>query len=264
MGNIEDVRRYWDSRPCNIRHSTAPLGSRQYFDEVEARKYTVEPYIPTFANFTRWSHRSVLEVGCGIGTDTINFVRAGAYVTAIDLSAIAVELTRQRAHAYGIQHLVDVNQQDVEQYEPYGTNIGFDLIYAWGSLHHTPHPDVALSQLRKHCHPDTILKVMVYHRWSTKAIGLALRHGQVARWSEAQFGCPVTHLFSRRQARAWFKRAGFEVTSMKVTHVFPWRVKDYIEHRYVKRWYYRHWPRWAWSALESALGWHLLIEGRPV
>jgi hypothetical protein len=29
-----------DSRrlPCNVRHSTQPIGSREYFDEVEARK----------------------------------------------------------------------------------------------------------------------------------------------------------------------------------------------------------------------------------
>ena len=38
-------------RPCNIRHSPKPVGTREYFDEVEARKYFVEPHIPVFAEF---------------------------------------------------------------------------------------------------------------------------------------------------------------------------------------------------------------------
>ena len=34
---IGDVLSYWDRRPCNIRHSTREVGTREYFDEVEAR-----------------------------------------------------------------------------------------------------------------------------------------------------------------------------------------------------------------------------------
>ena len=51
---IEDVRNYWNARPCNIRHSNAEIGSREYFDQVEARKYMVEPHIPAFAEFDKW------------------------------------------------------------------------------------------------------------------------------------------------------------------------------------------------------------------
>jgi 2-polyprenyl-3-methyl-5-hydroxy-6-metoxy-1,4-benzoquinol methylase len=84
--SIADVQRYWDARPCNIRHSAKPVGSREYFDEVEARKYFVEPHIPGFADFERWRGKKVLEIGCGIGTDTINFARHGAEVTVAELS----------------------------------------------------------------------------------------------------------------------------------------------------------------------------------
>lgn len=48
---IEQVQNFWNIRPCNIRHSNSPIGSMKYFDEVEARKYFVEPHIKKFADF---------------------------------------------------------------------------------------------------------------------------------------------------------------------------------------------------------------------
>jgi hypothetical protein len=71
--SIDRVRDYWNRRPCNVRHSPAPPGTRSYFDQVEERKYLVEPHIRRFAQFDRWSGKRVLEIGCGIGTDTMNF-----------------------------------------------------------------------------------------------------------------------------------------------------------------------------------------------
>jgi len=57
---IESVKGYWNRRPCNIRHSPKPVGTREYFDEVEARKYFVEPHIPRFAEFECWKGKKVL------------------------------------------------------------------------------------------------------------------------------------------------------------------------------------------------------------
>src|SRR3712207_773381 len=94
---IQAVRDYWNRRPCNIRHSTAEVGTEEYFNQVEARKYFVEPHIPAFAEFEKWRGKKVLEIGCGIGTDTMNFARAGAEVTAVDLSSESLKLAKKRA-----------------------------------------------------------------------------------------------------------------------------------------------------------------------
>jgi 2-polyprenyl-3-methyl-5-hydroxy-6-metoxy-1,4-benzoquinol methylase len=106
---IDRVRSYWNARPCNIRHSPKPVGSREYFDEVEQRKYFVEPHIPLFAQFPSWAGRRVLEIGCGLGTDTVNFARAGAQVTAIELSDESAALARERLAVFGLSDRVTIH-----------------------------------------------------------------------------------------------------------------------------------------------------------
>src|SRR6202008_1265935 len=134
---VDEVRNYWDRRPCNIRHSPKPVGTREYFDEVEARKYRVEPHIPGFAEFPRWRGKKVLEIGCGIGTDTINFARHGAQVTAVDLTAKSLEMARQRAHIFGLEERIRFIQANAETLSYFVPVEPYDLVYSFGVIHHT-------------------------------------------------------------------------------------------------------------------------------
>src|SRR5512133_1556477 len=145
---VEQVRSYWDKRPCNIRHSPRPVGSREYFDEVESRKYFVEPHIPVFAEFERWAGKRVLEVGCGIGTDSINFARAGAHLTAVDLSGESLRVAKQRAEVMGVADRIRFVQANAEELTSVIDGEPFDLVYSFGVVHHTPHPERALAEMR--------------------------------------------------------------------------------------------------------------------
>ena len=93
---IDDVRTYWDDRPCNVRHSKKEIGTKEYFEEVEKKRYTAEPHIPAFADFPRWRAKKVLEIGCGMATEGINFVRYGAEYTGTDLSVESLDLAKKR------------------------------------------------------------------------------------------------------------------------------------------------------------------------
>jgi ubiquinone/menaquinone biosynthesis C-methylase UbiE len=265
---IAAVRAYWDARPCNLRHSPAPVGTREYFDEVEARKYRVEPHIPAFADFARWGGKRVLEIGCGMGTDTINFARAGANVTAVDLSRASLDLARQRAEVFGLSDRIRFVEGNAEELSASVPVEPYDLVYSFGVIHHSPHPARALVEMRRYLGPDGTAKVMVYNRRSWKVIAIVATEGHgrvwdlqrlVARSSEAQTGCPVTYTYTPHQAREFFGTAGFEVESIDVEHIFPYRVRDYVQYRYVRQWQFRHLPPSAFAWLEHRLGWHLCI-----
>ena len=268
---VEAVRNYWDSRPCNLRHSPSPVGSRQYFDEVEQRKYFVEPHIPQFAEFPRWRGKRVLEIGCGIGTDTMNFARAGAQVTAVDLSSRSLEMARQRAEIYELSERITFVQADAEQLSDSVPPEPYDLVYSFGVIHHTPNPERVMAQIRGHfVHPGSVLKIMVYHRTSWKVAAIVLREGHgafwkleelVARSSEAQSGCPVTYTYTRRSVADLL--AGFSIDDIFVDHIFPYRVQDYVQYRYVREWYFRWMPASMYRGLERRLGWHMCVTARP-
>jgi 2-polyprenyl-3-methyl-5-hydroxy-6-metoxy-1,4-benzoquinol methylase len=266
--SIREVERYWDACPCNIRHSRKPIGSREYFDEVEARKYLVEPHIPAFADFARWRDKRVLEVGCGIGTDSINFARAGARLTAVDLSSESIRIARERAEIFGVADRIDFRQANAEELASAVHGEPYDLVYSFGVIHHTPNPEAALAEMRRLIAPGGVLKLMIYHRRSWKVFSILAfeERGRfwradelIAKHSEAQTGCPVTFAYTRHEARELVERNGFVVRDLEVDHVFPYRVRDYVAYRYVKEPYFRWMPEPLFRAFEHRFGWHLLI-----
>ena len=265
---VDEVRSYWDRRPCNIRHSPKPVGSREYFDEVEARKYFVEPHIPRFAQFERWRGKKVLEIGCGIGTDTVNFARNGAHVTAVDLSPQSLELALKRVEVYGLQDQVGFYSGSAEELSSFVPVEAYDLIYSFGVIHHTPHPERVMAQLRQYARPGTTIKLMVYYRHSWKVFWILMGYGKgqfwrlrelVAEHSEAQTGCPVTYTYTREEGRQLIESSGFKATDIFVDHIFPYRIPQYVKYEYVKDWPWSWTPNPVFRWMERQFGWHLCL-----
>lgn len=265
---IASVRDYWNNRPCNIRHSTQPVGTKGYFDEVEARKYFVEPHIPAFANFPQWRGKRVLKIGCGIGTDTISFARHGAQVTTVDLSDKSMDLARTRAKVFGLEDRIRFCPGNAEELSAFVPVEPYDLIYSFGVIHHTPHPGAVLAQLRQYTHPGTVVKVMVYYKWTWKVGWILATEGRgqfwklddlIAKSSEAQTGCPITYTYSRKSGKAHVEQHGFKVTDVAVDHIFPYRIPEYVQYRYVREPYFAWMPPALFRAMEKRLGWHLCL-----
>ena len=101
--SVADVRRYWDARPCNIRHSPKPVGLEGVLRRGRgAEVLRRAAHSRRSPSSSAGAGKRVLEVGCGIGTDSINFARAGAELTAVDLSGESLRIAEQRADVMGV------------------------------------------------------------------------------------------------------------------------------------------------------------------
>ncbi|MGE0423887.1 MAG: class I SAM-dependent methyltransferase [Reyranellaceae bacterium] len=256
--SIETIASYWNARPCNIRHSSAPVGTEQYFNAVEERKYLVEPHIPGFAEFPRWRNRKVLEIGCGIGTDAINFARHGAEYTGVELSQVSLALAQRRFAVFGLE--AKWLLCNAETLSNHLAPESFDLVYSFGVLHHTPDPAKALREARKLIAPNGELRLMVYARDSWKDAMIEASFDQ----PEAQSGCPLARRFRREEATDLLAASGFAVVSIEQDHIFPYVIEKYVRYEYELQPWFAAMPKEIFRALEKRFGWHLLIKATPV
>lgn len=253
--NIDQIREYWDSRPCNIQHSQRELGSREYFDEVEAKKFRAEPHIPDFCGFDDWCGKKVLEIGCGIGTMAINFARAGAQYVGVELSEKSLDLTRQRFRVYdqpGKFYVADAeNLSKTVPIEHY------DMIFSWGVIHHSPDPERIIRQCEYYMTSGSVLKLMVYanHSWKNYMIESGFDQ------PEAQTGCPLAHTFTADQVRVMLGPR-FMIESIEQDHIFPWQIEPYKRGEWIRQPWFEAMPDPVFKVLERHLGWHLMVTAR--
>ena len=251
---IDDVKDYWNRQPCNVKHSKKDVGTVEYFDEVERKRYTAEPHIPAFADFASWKGKKVLEVGCGLGTEGINFARAGAKYTATDLSSESLNLARQRFSVYNQEG--DFYLGNSEELTSFLPRQKFDLIYSFGVIHHSPNPGKIFDQIYEYMDDDSILKIMLYAKDSWKGYMIDAGYDQ----PEAQYGCPIANMYTDDEVREMMM--GSNVLSIEQDHIFPYQIKPYKEGKFVKEPWFEAMPDPMFNSLKKRLGWHLLITAR--
>jgi SAM-dependent methyltransferase len=155
-------RAFWTRYQPGMRVAEAPLGSAAFFDAVEAHRYRLEPDIPEIARFQDWRGRDVLEAGCGIGTDAMQFVRAGARYTGLDFSPTALELAQRRTDLEGAKARFVLGSVASLPFP----DDSFDLVYSNGVIHHLPETGRAIQEFHRVLRDGGTAIVMVYHRAS--------------------------------------------------------------------------------------------------
>src|SRR5213593_3907579 len=94
------VREFWNRARCDTHGAACGKLSRAYVEGIENYRYFDQPFIHSFAQFSRYHGKKVLEVGFGAGTDFIQWLRVGARASGIDLTQEAYENLSNRIRAY--------------------------------------------------------------------------------------------------------------------------------------------------------------------
>jgi len=206
----DEVREFWNSDPCGTRY----LEGVDDFEAHARARYALEPHIPEFAQFASARGLRVLEVGVGIGADYLEWLRAGARATGVDLSPASLERARRRCELAGCQP--DLRVADAEHL-PFADNT-FDVVYSYGVMHHSPDTAQCLREAWRVLKPRGQARIMLYHHPSLTGAMLWLRYG-VFRGKSLRHAVydhlesPGTKTFAQPEVRSM--AAGFEDIVMR-------------------------------------------------
>jgi len=215
------AREQWGQDPCGAEYEREhELGTREFFDSVERHRYEqYAPWMRRVMGFEEFRGASLLEIGCGMGSDLLQFARGGANCTGIDLTPRSVEITRHRFALYGAPGNFMIS--DGEQL-PFASE-SFDVVYSNGVLHHTPDTAGAIREVHRVLRPGGTAKVMLYHRhslnyWFEIILRRGLLGGEFLRGRSAEEimsrvieisnhdARPLVKVYSRNEARALFSQ----------------------------------------------------------
>ena len=176
---IAEIHEYWNHRIHDLEMTDEPFGSRGFFADLDEYRFDKLRYLPRIVQFDGYQGRTLLEVGCGIGTDLVRFARGGARVSGIDLAERSIELARQNfAHA-GLPDAADLQMANGEAM-PFDDET-FDVVYAHGVLQYTADPARMVVECHRVVKGDGVVVCMVYNRHSwlnalSKVMHVELEH----------------------------------------------------------------------------------------
>jgi SAM-dependent methyltransferase len=251
------IRDYWNNQPCNVRHSKNTPGSLEFFQDVSARRYRVEPHIPEFAGFYLWQGKQVLEIGPGIGSDAAEFARNGADYYGIDYSDESVKLAQQRFKVEELEGTFVCG--DSSDAESYNTLPKMDLVYSYGVIHHFPAIDRIIDNVYNILKPGGEFRFMVYAKnsWKQAMINRGLDQ------FEAQAGCPYAKSYTKDDILDLLG-SKFHLERLRQDHCFMYNVDAYKQGRYELEPWFEAMPEAMREAVKEYLGWHLLVKAKKL
>lgn len=209
------IRQHWESETCGVRYGDN-ADEQLYFQEIRERRHELEPYIRVFQDAPGFLGKKVLEIGVGAGSDFLQWVEAGANPIGLDFTYAAVKTTRRHLVAAGKAAFADrVLVADAEAL-PFPDE-AFDLVYAFGVVHHSADTERAVREARRVLKPGGRVKLMVYHAHCWTGWMLWLRYGllQGRPWQSPRaiifehLESPGTKSFTVAEAKRLVESAGF-------------------------------------------------------
>jgi ubiquinone/menaquinone biosynthesis C-methylase UbiE len=214
---MEDIEHYWGLHTLGLQYVTEKeieIGSRAFFSHIRP---WMSPFkfpwlmerIKRESNLLRGKH--LLEIGCGMGFVSLEFLKRGVRVTATDLTPRALELTRRHLELEAVTPEAVQAGNALEL--PFNDNT-FDAVWANGVLHHTGDTQRAIDEVYRVLKPSGRAIISHFYR---RPSWMYLLH-RLAR-ENIEFkdeDPPVTDFLSEKEILAMF--AKYEVIEAVPEH----------------------------------------------
>ena len=200
MGKIEDVQKYWDTYTKDIQSqfTDKEFGSKEYFQEI--KKYHDKAYELSnkILNLPALKNKSVLEVGCGIGLDALEYAKNGAKVTAIDISHVCIDLARKYFTYNNLYAHIEIGNVEKLHYD----DSSFDVVVARQILMFTPDTQRAVNEIMRVLKPHGKFIALLHNKYSWYTIlGKISRTNLIAEIKDP----PINKFYSIQEVKDLFK-----------------------------------------------------------
>lgn len=207
----------------------------------------------------------MLEVGCGMGTDLLQYAHNEAKVVGLDLTPRHLELAQERFRMFNREGIFINGDAERLCFR----DSSFDFVFSNGVLHHTPDTQRAVDEIHRVLRPGGKALILLYHRHSLhyylhvllesgskRFIRHVLDGKKLSEFSYAKVLSastdgelnPLTKVYSRRQGRLLMRR--FENVQTSVYHL---NHGDFPLSRLL--------PRVCLQRLSRVAGWYLVLQG---
>ena len=208
----------------------------EYIPEYEAS----EEHWGLFFSPNEVAGRTVLDAGCGTGIFSIIFANNGAAaVTGIDISQGSLDTARSLKDRFQLEN-ASFQREDMLSL-PFNDGT-FDIVWAWGTVHHTTAPLKAVDELIRVLKDDGVILLAVYKRtrltWVHEIIRKTLVRTPKRTWKAlskilAFVLSPVVFFFKKREK----SRKGEKLEELIMDwyfvpirhYYFPEEIKTFLE-----------------------------------
>jgi len=209
MASKKTIQQYWTENVPGLDLSSKKFSpeAKEFYLDADRTRFKYEPYVTPLLDSFAVSGSRILEIGCGLGSDSRYMLKRGAKVISLDLSWRNVYFSLK-----GIR-LFNLDGQGVcadAENLPFCDN-SFDVVYSFGVLHHTPGTARAIEEIRRVLRPGGLAAIMLYHKGYAYYL-LLLCYGW-KNWDQERLmskydHTPLSKLYSKKEIRGLF--AGFK------------------------------------------------------
>jgi ubiquinone/menaquinone biosynthesis C-methylase UbiE len=217
QATVSAVHDYWNSHTLGLQYITdksLEVGSPDFFAHIRP---WMNPYkfpwimerIERESALLKGKH--LLEIGCGMGYDSLEFLKRGVRVTATDLTPNAVEITRRHFELEGIE-AEEIRTANALKL-PFADNT-FDAVWSNGVLHATGDTARAIQEARRVLKPGG--RAIISHFYRKPSWMYLMHHVGRENIEYKEEDPPVNEFYTEAEILDFFK--GYEVVEAVQEH----------------------------------------------